>query len=129
MSSPISAVNGVSGPGPMSQRVDKQPMSAPTGLPYGEAGKLMDAQRGAPMAATPPVPTPNITGLHEPTAVPGQPVTSGATFGPGPGPEVLSTAVGQPAGGAISQAIARAAASDTSGVLQQLLLAAQQRGL
>lgn len=118
---------GVSGPGAMSQRVDKQPMRAPTGMPYGEAGALMDAQRAAPLPTTP---TPNITGLDAPTAAPGQPVTAGAAFGPGPGPEALSTAaVGQPAGGAISQAIARAAAADTSGVLQQLLIAAQSRGL
>ena len=121
---------GVSGPGAMSQRVDKQPMRAVTGLPYGDAGKLMQQQAGAPMSQTPPIPPPSITGLHEPSTQPGQPVTAGATFGAGPGPEALSTAaVGAPAGGMISSAIAKAAASDPSGELAQLLVVAQQKGL
>lgn len=121
---------GVSGPGAMSQRIDKQPMSAPTGLPYGEAGALMDAQRGAPMAATPPIPRPDLTGLSAPTANPDQPITAGAPVGEGPGPEVLTTRPpGQPAGGAIAQALARAAASDPTGELSQLLVIAQQKGL
>lgn len=120
---------GASGPGPMSQRIDKQPMRAPTGLPYGEAGKLMDAQRGAPMAATPAPPSIPITGLHEPSANPDQPVTAGAPLGAGPGPEALSTTAGAPAGGAVSQALARVAATDNSGIFAQLLAVAQSKGL
>ena len=118
---------GVSGPGPMSQRIDKQPMRAVTGLPYGDAGQLMAQQAAAPMSATPPVPPP--PPLHAPTQRPGEPVTHGADAGPGADSSIL-TQPGPPAtGGAISQAIAKAAASDTSGTLQQLLIAAQQRGL
>lgn len=122
---------GVSGPGAMSQRVDKQPMRAPTGLPYGEAGALMDAQRQAPMSATPQAPSIPVTGLDAPTAQPNQPITAGAPVGAGPGPEALSTAfAGPPAtGGAVSQALARVAASDNSGVFARLLAVAQQKGL
>lgn len=128
MSSPIDAVGGVSGPGPMSQHTDKQPMRAVTGLPYGDAGALMQQQAGAPMAQTPSVPLP--PPIHAPTQRPGEPVTHGADAGPGADSSILSQTPGPPpTGGAISQAIARAAASDTSGMLQQLLIAAQQRGL
>lgn len=118
---------GVSGPGALSQRVDKQPMRAVTGLPYGDAGQLMAQQAAAPMAATPSIPLP--PQLHAPSARPNEPVTHGADAGPGADSSIL-TQPGPPAtGGAISQAIAKAAASDTSGTLQKLLLAAQQRGL
>lgn len=118
---------GVSGPGPLSQRVDKQPLRAPTGMPYGEQGALLDAQRQAPLPETP---APDITALDAPTARPNEPVTAGAPFGPGPGPEALSMrSPGQPAGGAISQAIARAAANDPTGELAKLLMVAQQKGL
>ena len=118
----------VSGPGALSRRTDTQAISTPTGLPYGEAGALAEAQRQAPLPAT-PAPLP-ITDLDAPTARPNEPVTAGAPFGPGPGPEALSTAaVGRPAGGPIAQAIARAAASDPSGELAQLLLIAQQKGV
>lgn len=118
---------GVAGPGPMSQRTDVQPLRAPTGMPYGDQGPLLDAQRQAPLPETP---RPNITGLDAPTARPSEPVTAGAPFGPGPGPEALALrAPGQPVGGAISQAIARAAANDPTGELAKLLLVAQQKGL
>jgi hypothetical protein len=121
---------GVSGPGALSQRVDRQPLRAPTGLPYGEAGALMAAQRSAPLPEAPRPSPVNITGLDAESARPGQPVTAGAPAGPGPGPEVLSTATGRPAaGGPISQAIARAAASDPTGQLAELLVIAQQKGM
>jgi len=127
MTAPIDPI-GASGPGAMSQRIDKQPMRAVTGLPYGQGQQLMAQQAAAPMAATPlPPPPPE---LHAPTQRPGEPVTHGADAGPGADSSILSMTPGLPAtGGAVSQAISRAAAADTSGVLQQLLLAAQQRGL
>lgn len=123
---------GVSGPGPLSQRTDMQPMSAPTGLPYGERGALMDMQRAVGMADTTPQPsTPPPTLLSAPTENPGQPVTAGAAAGAGPGPDaLLPGAVGMPAqGGPVSQALARAASSDSSGIFAQLLMIAQQKGL
>jgi hypothetical protein len=119
----------VSGPGALSRRSD-QPIRQVTGLPYGEAGALVAQQQGAPMAATPPTPAVPVTPLHAGSERPGEPVTHGADAGAGADSSILTATPGLPAtGGAVSQAIARAAASDTSGVLQQLLLAAQQRGL
>lgn len=120
----------VSGPGALSQRTDRQPMRDVTGLPYGEGQAMRDMQRGAPMSATPPTPTPPLSALTDPTARPAQPITAGAAAGPGPGPEVLSTGTpAQGGGGRISQALARAAASDPSGELAQLLVVAQQKGV
>lgn len=123
---------GVSGPGPLSQRTDMQPMSAPTGMPYGDNKALMDMQRAAGMADTTQMPTaPPPTPLSAPTEHPDQPVTAGAAAGPGSGPEALRPgAVGMPnPGGPVSQALARAAASDNSGIFAQLLTIAQQKGL
>lgn len=124
---------GVSGPGALSQRTDKQPMSAPTGMPYGDRGQLLDMQRAAPMAASGP-PTPPPTEIHAPSQRPTEPVTAGAASGPGPGPEALTPGqaanFGAPfSAGPISQAIARAASIDTSGTLAALLSVAQQKGL
>lgn len=116
----------VSGPGALSQRTDKQAVRTPTGLPYGEAGALRAAQQQAPLPQTP---TPEVIDLAAPTQRPNEPVTAGADAGAGPDSSVLQP-MGPPAtGGALSQLIARAAASDTTGALQQLLIAAQQRGL
>jgi hypothetical protein len=116
----------VAGPGALSQRTDTQAISTPTGLPYGEAGALTQAQQQAPLPQTP---KPNIIDLGAPTQRPGEPVTHGADAGPGAGSQILRQAGPPATGGALSQAIARAAASDTSGLLQQLLIAAQSRGL
>jgi hypothetical protein len=118
---------GVSGPGAMSQRVDKQPMRDVTGLPYGEAGALREAQQQAPLPESAAMPPPAL--LSEPSERPGEPVTSGAALGPGRGLEALTAAPGQPAGGPITQALARAAASDSSGLLAQLRMIAEQKGL
>lgn len=119
---------GVSGPGALSERTDKQPLRAPTGMPYGEAGALLDAQRQAPLPDSGPAT--QLTPLNAPSARTTEPVTHGADAGPGADSSILTQPTGQPAtGGAISQALARAAATDTSGMIGQLLLAAQQRGL
>lgn len=117
----------VSGPGALSQRTDRQPMRAVTGLPYGDGQALMQQQAGAPMAATPKA---DVVGFDVPTQRPDEPVTHGADAGPGADSSILSATPGPPAtGGALSQLIARAAAVDTSGTLQKLLMNAQQRGL
>lgn len=52
------------------------------GQPYGTAKAQLDAQAEVPMGA-PPVP------LAAPTQRPGEPVTSGLSLGPGPGPEAI----------------------------------------
>jgi hypothetical protein len=116
----------VAGPGALSQRTDTQAITTPTGLPYGEAGQLRSAQQAAPLPATP---TPNVVDLGAPTQRPNEPVTHGADFGPGADSSILRQPGPPATGGALSQLIARAAAADTSGVLQQLLIQAQQRGL
>jgi hypothetical protein len=142
------APTGVSGPGALSQRTDLQPMSVPTGMPYGQAGALAQAEQAAPMpqdpasqASTaqaasfvqaaaqsgPPVSAPPT--LDQGSQRPGEPVTHGADAGPGAGSSILSTPPGVPAGGQISQTIAKAAASDPTGLLARLGAIAQQRGL
>lgn len=91
----------VSGPGSLSRRTDGgpgQPIRDPGGLPYGENQALHQIQAAAPMAGANAVrtPTPNgaavpaaITPFDAPTTNPNQPLTAGAGFGAGPGPEVL----------------------------------------
>lgn len=80
----------------------KQPVQAPSGLPYGERKAVEDAQRAVPVSA-PGVPAPTGGGvsatrwpipgslgpLDRPTERPGEPVTTGLSLGPGAGPEVL----------------------------------------
>ena len=79
------------------------PVTAPTGLPYGDRAKLVAAQRQIPMGtpappaaapgATPPPQGPvpgSLPGLSAPTQRPDEPVTHGLPMGPGAGPEVLS---------------------------------------
>ena len=63
---------------------------AATGQTYGEAGKQMAAQSAVPMAAPPTEAQPMRPGqlgpLLRPTERPNEPVTAGASFGPGPTP-------------------------------------------
>lgn len=92
----------VSGPGAMSQRTDGQPIRDVTGLPYGQGADYHDLQSSAPMesAQAPANPTQMTAGrpanstpptpFGAPTQNPDEPVTTGAPFGPGAGPEVLA---------------------------------------
>lgn len=72
-------------------RGGKVPKMAATGQAYGEAGKQMASQAAVPMA---PAPTDNVPqvqpgqmgSLLRPTERPTEPVTAGASFGPGPTP-------------------------------------------
>lgn len=62
-----------------------------TGQTYGEAKKQMDAQSAVPMAAAPTDAPPQILpgqlgAFNRPTERPNEPVTAGASFGPGPTP-------------------------------------------
>jgi hypothetical protein len=63
---------------------------------YGEQQDFQQIQGGAPMSAPPsgtpqmPVGMPAPTGLAEPSQIPGQPVTAGASMGAGPGTEALN---------------------------------------
>lgn len=128
----------VSGPGKLSKRTDGGPAQAlmtPTGLPYGEAGALDAAQRGAPLSQMDSVPTaavggpgagPEVVGMGEPSRRPGEPVTAGSPLGPGPGPEVLGRA---PQQGQLSQMLSQLSASDISGEVAALYEQALMRGL
>jgi hypothetical protein len=64
---------------------------AATGQTYGEAGKQMASQSAVPMAAPPTENIPQVQpgqmgNLLRPTERPTEPVTAGASFGPGPTP-------------------------------------------
>lgn len=93
----------VSGPGSLSQRTDgKQPVRDLTGQSYGQGQDFHDLQSSASMeSAAPANPTPNLAGtsapsvppptpLSAPTERPGEPVSAGAPWGAGPGPEAVA---------------------------------------
>lgn len=92
----------VSLPGRLSRRTDggpSNPSQARAQLPdaaYGEQKTYQDAQAGAPMAAAPgpdqmaqPPDLSQVVPFGAPTGRPGEPVTSGADAGPGPGSAAL----------------------------------------
>ena len=62
-----------------------------TGQTYGQATQQMEAQSAVPMASAPtdrPVVAPGSMGAFDrPTGRPEEPVTAGASFGPGPTPQ------------------------------------------
>lgn len=74
---------------------------AATGQTYGEAGRQMAAQRAVPMGAS-PADQPMFArpgesgGLTRPSERPVEPITSGAPFGEGPGPEVMPIPIAPP---------------------------------
>lgn len=91
----------VSGPGRMSQRTDRQAARWVPSQEYGDGKDLMELQTSAPLSAQPspprggmpsarqsagPTQEAPITPLFAPTERPGEPVTAGMPFGPGPGP-------------------------------------------
>jgi hypothetical protein len=106
-------------------QIPGQPAFAPTGLPYGDAQRLMQAQQqvaipasrqgpapspspvsggGAPMRApSPQRPQPGAPNLADllsrPTLRPNEPVTTGLPVGPGAGPEAFAEPVPEEAGG------------------------------
>jgi hypothetical protein len=98
----------VSGPGAMSARTDGGPQAIQqlANAKYGEQKNFQQIQQGAPMAGgvnPPSGPPPSafrqaaggagnaVVPLSEPTQRPGEPVTSGAASGAGPGTEALNT--------------------------------------
>lgn len=120
----------VSGPGPYSQRTDKQPVREITGLPYGQGQEITAQQQAAPMAQTNDTPAPEAIPFGAPSSRPGQPVTAGADAGAGPGSDILmQRPYGAPAASKLVQSLQRASASDASGTLASLLSVAIQRGL
>lgn len=80
-------------------RTDMTVPKVPTGLPYGEAGKLSAAQSAVPIETqqgpdfeqlsrmAQAHPTGNVVGLDAPTQRPDEPITAGIASGAGPGPD------------------------------------------
>ena len=139
----------VSGPGKYARRTDGGPaqvLSAAPDQAYGDKTAQLNQQRIAPMAGTAPLPpaaTPASgqaappqmpayqgTALDAPSSRPNEPVTAGVDIGPGPGAGALSFQPEQPGKGtgAMTSLLQKYAATDTTGILAQLLSAAQQRG-
>lgn len=94
----------VSGPGKFARRTDggpTQPVREMTGGEYGEGAEMRALQSSAPLnasarrpAGSPPPPAvggPDIQvpAFGAPTTSPEEPLTAGAPFGDGPGPEAL----------------------------------------
>lgn len=97
-------------PGALSRRTDGGPSQSTvpmTGMGYGENADYNDIQSSAPMAAAPTVSNARVrrssptgqgaaaTPLFAPTGFPEEPVTAGAPFGPGPGPEARRSGMDQ----------------------------------
>lgn len=140
----------VSGPGHYSKRTDGGPaqvMSTAPGQDYGAQTDQMNQQRVEPMAGQAPLPPPAAPGapapdagqappqygggaFNAPSARPGEPVTAGAAIGPGPGPEALNFQPQEPGAGTgqMTQLLQKLSPTDTTGILGQLLQAAQARG-
>jgi hypothetical protein len=132
----------VSGPGRYSQRTDSAPKFRMPDQAYGDGKELATQQAGAPMARTTPkysagasggsTPAagggPDILGLDADTTRPDEPVTAGVDAGPGPGSEVLPGNIQAPTG-ELTNLIYSLSATDRTGQLAALGLAAMRRGL
>lgn len=83
---------------PNPQRVDLNteiPQTPAPGQQYGQGVAQQAAIRAVPLKLPPTMPGQDIaqpTSLSAPTQRPQEPLTAGASFGPGPGPESLFTA-------------------------------------
>lgn len=135
----------VSGPGAHSKRTDGQSISTAPGQDYGDAKQQALAQQTAPMAASAPLPQapdiPDPSGQTQgqvasaysggpfggPSARPGEPVTHGVDIGPGGGSAFLNLGNGAPQNsfaqtdGSMTRLLGQLSASDTTGVLADLL--------
>lgn len=141
----------VSGPGRYSRRTDGQVISTAPGQGYGDAKQQALQQQTAPMGAAQPLPKPpdmpspetqappapafSGTPLGAPSQLPGQPVTHGVNIGAGAGTDALQLGpFGQsngrfaPANGSMTKMLSQLAATDTTGVLADLLQHAAAQG-
>lgn len=80
----------VSGIGANAKRTDlnvsNQPARYISGLPYGQGQATYNQQTAAPMAGETELPgfeMPELVGLNEPTRFPNEPISNGASWGPG----------------------------------------------
>lgn len=133
-----------SGPGRLSRRTDGGPgqkLQVASGQPYGERQALLAQERLAPMAQSPSVPTPGVpqaqppqgglpsmTPLDAETRRPGEPITHGVPIGPGANslnfPDQAQPGAGS---GSMTALLQRLSATDATGILGQLMVAAQSR--
>ena len=134
----------VSGPGRMSARTDggpgaKQNVAAMTGGQYGDSQDLAQLQGSAPMAASgmvkpgtsqpllgsTPSPSEAPFDLNAGTTAPDEPISAGAPYGPGPGPEVLRQGA-RP--GQSAAVLASMLPYDTDGSIRAMFEVAKQNG-
>jgi len=132
-----SAPAPVSGPGRLSRRTDGVPQQTTTemtGMGYGENADYNDIQSSAPLAATPPaarqtrgrgqqVQQPELVPLMAPTRRPTEPLTAGASFGPGPTTnpveqQMMNNAARRPT---VVDTLSKIAPIDTTGRLQSVV--------
>jgi hypothetical protein len=135
----------VSGPGAHSARTDGQAISTAPGQDYGAAKQQALAQQTQPMAAAPQMPpapdVPDPSGQTQgqvapqysggefgaPSQRPNEPVTHGVDIGPGGGSAFLNLGNGAPQStfaqtdGSMTRLLSQLSASDTTGVLADLL--------
>ena len=116
------------------------PLNAPTGLPYGDRQKLIQAQHAVPMAPAPapqtapaapaapqtPTPPPGALDFLRPTERPNEPVTAGLPIGPGPGPEALGP-LAQNAGGSTVRGLLESLAASPNATPEIQALASYSR--
>ena len=106
-------------------------------IAYGEGVETAAIKAGAPLAKTPDVrgvpagevraaaEQAAVTPLYAPSERPDEPITSGITRGPGPGPEILGAVPQQER---LSDALARMLPFDTTGEITILYQEALARG-
>lgn len=129
----------VSGPGRLSRRTDggvpQQTTTEMTGMGYGENADFNDIQSSAPLRATKPMsgqpsarqrearPAMQSVPLMSPTRRPEEPVTAGASFGPGETVSAMSQRVQTQLARKPSMvdSLSKVAAYDTSGRLQAVV--------
>jgi hypothetical protein len=144
----------VSGPGPYSRRPDAggQPIRALPNAKYGENKSYVEQEKSAPLAKDGGGPPSDLlsasqggppaggqqppgaggqlaplTPLLAPTTRPHEPVTSGVSIGPGPGPEAAGLAPAQPA--SLTSALRPYLTADTTGILASVARHLAERGM
>jgi hypothetical protein len=135
----------VSGPGKYARRTDGGPaqvLSAAPDQAYGDKTAQLNAQRIAPMAGTAPMPpAPSVASgggsggggqdiipLSAPSQRPNEPITHGVDIGPGGGSAVLGLPQPGQGTGSMTALLQRLSSTDATGILGQLMQAAQDRG-
>jgi len=131
----------VSGPGQLSQRTGGGPQQVQanmTGMPYGENAEFNTMQSMAPMSASPSARSPrssarkasqaggmSATPLFSPTQRPDEPVTAGAPFGPGDGPNYTN---GIRPTNSLTETLEKLLPYDTNGDIANLYIMSKNRG-